>query len=233
MPEREPVRRWRLVRAPGAAIPASVRRFNERARARRVAAARPWAIAGLVLAFLGLISWLVFGSSVLGVARVKVVGAGFVGAAEIRDAAAVAGGTPLATLDTGAVAARVRALPAVASARVARDWPRTVVVTVTLRHPVAVVSVGDKHSYVQVDASGVPFRTVATPADLMLIVLGTGGTVDLSDDAVRSALTTAAQVLVSLPAQLRNQVVRIDAPSDTGVELILNGDRQIIWGDSS
>ncbi len=57
-------RRWRLVRASGIAIPASVRRFNERARARRIAAARPWLLAAVGFVVLGAAAWLVFASSV-------------------------------------------------------------------------------------------------------------------------------------------------------------------------
>ena len=37
-------RRWRLVRARSDAVPASVRRFNQRAQQRRMQAARPWLV---------------------------------------------------------------------------------------------------------------------------------------------------------------------------------------------
>ena len=55
-------RRWRLVRATSTAIPASVRRFNARARARRLRSARPWLLAGAVVALLGVLAWIVFGT---------------------------------------------------------------------------------------------------------------------------------------------------------------------------
>jgi cell division protein FtsQ len=226
-------RRWRLVRAPGEAIPASVRRFNQRARARRVAAARPWALVALALIAAGGLAWLILVSSVFGVASIKVSGSGFVGSAAIRQAAGVRLGTPLATLDTGAIATRIRKLAPVANVQVSRDIPRTLLIRVTLRQPVAAVAIGNNHQYVQVDATGVGFRTVSTPDHLPVIRPGDGTPVDLTQDGVRAALTAAAEILVALPAELTDQLLRVDAPSSTGVVLVLTDDRKIIWGDSS
>ena len=145
-----------------AAIPASVRRFNERARARRVAP-RP------AVADRGRCSALVAGRRL---GRVRLVGA--------RCRARRGGrrrlrrrprGSPdgrrrsgrrrrWPRCDLGAVAARVERPGGVAQRHVcAGDWPRTVVITVTLRQPVAAVPSGASDGYVLVDASGVLFRT--------------------------------------------------------------------------
>ena len=218
-------RRWRLVRATSTAIPASVRRFNARARARRLRSGRPWLVAGAVVAVLGILAWLVFGSPVFGVARITVHDAGFVGGDKVRAAAGVPIGTPLATVDTAAVAARVERILAVAHADVARDFPSTLVITVRLRTAVAVTPVDG--GYALLDATGVAYRTLATrPSGLALIVLATPGPDDPST-------TGALAVLASLPAGLRKPLVRLSAETPARIQLMLTGGRVIIWGDAT
>jgi len=218
-------RRWRLVRATPAAIPASVRRFHARARARRIRSARPWLIAAAVTALAGVLAWVVFGTSVLGVARISVRGAGFVTAEQVQDAAGVPIGTPMATVDTKAVAARVETILGVAHADVARDWPSTLAITVRLREPVAVVAIAS--GYVLLDATGVPYRQVPTrPSGLALLVLATPGPNDPST-------TGALSVLASLPDTLRAQLVRLSAETPSRIQLMLRGGREIIWGDAT
>src|SRR5947207_8186893 len=95
-------RSWRLVRARSDAIPASVRRFNERARQRRWRAARPWLVGAAGLALAGLAGWVVYGTPLLGVREVTVRGASLISADEVRAAARIPAGTPLASLDLGA-----------------------------------------------------------------------------------------------------------------------------------
>lgn len=218
-------RRWRLVRATSTAIPASVRRFNARARARRLRSGRPWLLAAVVVAVLGVLVWIVFGSSVFGVARITVRGAGFVGEDRVRAAAGVPIGTPLATVDTAAVAARVEHILAVAHADVSRDFPSTLVITVRLRTPAAVVPVDG--GYALLDATGVPFRTVAArPPGLALIILSTPGPDDPST-------TGALAVLASLPPGLRKPLVRVTAQTPARIQLMLTGGRVIVWGDAT
>ncbi len=122
---------------------------------------------------------------------------------------------------------------AVETVQVSRQWPHTIVIAVTLRHPVAAVPVDGTHQYVEVDAEGVPFRTVSARHDLPIIKPGGSGSVDLSDPAVRAAVAAAAQILVSLPPKLSDQLVRLEAPSASGVVLVMSGGRSIVWGDST
>src|SRR5689334_8397499 len=130
-------RRWRLVRARPEAVPASVRRFNQRAKQRRWRAARPWLVGAAGLGLAGPLGWLVYGTPVLGVRHVSVHGATFVSPDEVRTAAAVRAGTPLASLDLSAVRRRVATLAPVRAARIERDWPSTVLIVITERVPVA------------------------------------------------------------------------------------------------
>ena len=96
----------------------------------------PWRRLGVLVVTLAALggaaygaTWLVLGDS-LRVRSVTVVGAQIVDPRAVATAADVAGDS-LLTLDDGAAAERVAALPAVRSATVHRDWPRGVVIDVT------------------------------------------------------------------------------------------------------
>ncbi|AGL15530.1 cell division protein FtsQ/DivIB [Actinoplanes sp. N902-109] len=218
-------RNWRLVRADTDAVPPSVRRFMARARQRRLRAALPWVVALGVVLVLGGLTWMVYGTSVLGVRHIKVVGAETIDAGQVEQAAAVPGGEPLARVDLDAVRARVQAIPAVQRAIVSRGWPATVVVQVVERTGVAAVPVGNQFSLI--DAEGVPFRTVAErPSGLPLAKLAAPGPADIN---TRSALT----VLGSLTDELREQLVSISVPAPAQVQLGLRKGRTIVWGDDT
>jgi cell division protein FtsQ len=218
--------RWRLVRARADAVPASVRRFNRRARQRRWRAASPWLAGALVLALGGLAAWVVYGTSALGLREVRVHGNAMVSAEEVRRVARVASGAPLASVDLTEIRRRVEGLPPVRRAQVARDWPAALVITVLERSPVAVVPrVGS--GYRLIDASGVAYADRADrPDGLPLVRLANPGP---GDGSTRAALT----VLAALTGELRRQLVAISAEAPTRVRLELPGGRQIIWGDAT
>ena len=218
-------RRWRLVRATATAIPPSVRRFHARARARRWRRARPLIVVAAVSVLLAGLAYVGLGTSLVGVSRIEIRGAGFVSASDIRAAAAVRAGEPLLGLDTGDVAQRVEGLVGVAHADVSRHLPSTVVIDVRLRTPVAAAPVGS--SYRLVDASGVAFRTVGSvPAGVMVVDLADPGP---HDPSTRAALA----VLASLPPSLRDRVDRISARTPVEIQLMLGGGREIVWGDAT
>jgi cell division protein FtsQ len=217
-------RRSRMARAE--AVPASVRRFNQRARQRRLRTARPFLVAAAIVALLGAVAWAVWRTPVLGVRQVRVVGNTLVNADEVRAAARVARGTPLAGVDLHQVGARVvAALPPVRKAEVTRDWPGTLVVTVTERTPAAMVAAPDK-SWLVLDASGVVFEHLGAAPDLPVLVVPAPGP---KDSATLAALT----VLAALPPALLDLLVRLEAPAPTRISLVLRGGRQIIWGDAT
>lgn len=217
-------RRWRLVRATSVAIPSSVRRFNERRRAHRVRSAMPWLIAAAIVALVGIGAWALYGTSLLGVHHVRVVGSGFVGDSAVLGAAAIPPGSPLASLDLDGVATRVEKLSGVAHASVSRDWPTTVVISVTPRVAIAAVPHGD--TFLLVDRTGVAFRTAGANPGLAVVVVTAPGPGDPST-------TAALSVLQSLPAGIRDQLIRITATSAASVTLDLAGGRTVIWGDAS
>ena len=122
----------------------SEEQIDPRIRARRVEVIREQGrrrlrvllVSVSVLCVAGL-GWLVIQSPVLAVRHVEVAGANHVSAADVRAAADVGHGAALVTLDRGAVARRVQALPWVARASVTKHLPGTVRITLTERTPAA------------------------------------------------------------------------------------------------
>jgi cell division protein FtsQ len=218
-------RNWRLVRADTDAVPASARRFMARARQRRLRAALPWAVGAGVLLLIGALTWVVYGTSVLGVREVKVVGTSLLTPLQVEDAVAVARDEPLARVDLDAVRARVRGLAAVDRVVVRRSWPSTLVVEVVERTPVAAVPTGDQ--FTLIDGSGVPYRQVSRrPAGLPLVRTAAPGP---SDVHTRSALT----VLAALSDELREQLVAVSVAAPAQIRLELRKERTVVWGDDT
>ena len=217
-------RQWRLVRADPDAVPASVRTESERPSVtRRRRMLRLLAVlAALVLVTTTL--WIVYGTGLLSVTTVRVTGVKVLTAEQVRTAAQVATGTPLARLDTGAISARVARLPPVAAVSVERDWPHSVVIRVRERDAAAVVPSGGR--FLVVDATGVVFDIAAErPRELPLLDVSHPGP---KDDATRDAL----HVLGALTPQLRSVLVKLSAPSPTRIQLHLTKHRTVIWGDA-
>ncbi|BCJ61174.1 cell division protein FtsQ/DivIB [Micromonospora endophytica] len=222
---RRTTRRWQLVRAGRDAVPASTRRFMARARRRRMRAALPWAVAGGVLGLAGLVAWTLLGTGLFGVREVRVEGAELVTAVQVRTAAEVPDGAPLARLDLADLADRIGALPPVERVTVTRDWPDALVVRLTERTGVAVVPSGEQ--FVVLDAAGVAFRTVPQrPADLPLIRLAEPGP---DDPATRAGL----EVLAALTPRLRAELVELSVESLARISVRLRGDLTVFWGDAT
>ncbi|WP_233604521.1 cell division protein FtsQ/DivIB [Micromonospora sp. HM5-17] len=218
-------RGWRLVRASRDAVPPSVRRFTQRARRRRVRAALPWTVVAGVLV-LGLAGgWLTYGTGVLGVRAVRVVGAALVTPEQVRAAAAVPEGTPLARVDLAAVRSRVAALPPVARVRASRQWPNTLRIEVVERTPVAVVPRNGR--FAVMDGTGVVFQDRPDrPAGLPLVRLAAPGPEDMSTRA-------ALEVLAALTPELREQLVEVVVEAPARITVRLRGGRTVLWGDAS
>ena len=152
------------------------------------------AAAGYVVAFTG----------AAGVRTVTVTGVRALTADQVRTAAALRPGEPLARVDLAAVRARVGELAGVERVAVTRSWPHTVRVTVTERRGVAVVA-RDGASWL-VDPSGVVFQRVATRPKLPLLDVAD---VSAGNPAARAALTA----VTALRPQLRAAVVKVRAPT--------------------
>jgi cell division protein FtsQ len=214
-------------------------RLRERARAerrqRRSTALRRFGWVAAASAPFAVAAWLLLASPWLAVHRVEVSGEVRLSAAQVLAAADVARGTPLARVDTGAVAARVRALGPVASVSVTRHWPGTLRVEVVERVPVAAAPAASG-GWTLYDATGAALGTVlALPPGLPRLQVPATRTADPADptDAASPAMAAALTVLAGLPRPLATQVVAVRAATPEQVVLVLRDHRQAIWGGAT
>ncbi|KKC00321.1 cell division protein FtsQ/DivIB, partial [Mycobacterium nebraskense] len=153
--------------------------------------------------------------------NIVVVGTGEVTREEVLDAARVRPGTPLLQINTNQVADRVAAIRRVASARVQRQYPSALRITIVERVPVAVKDFPDgPHLF---DRDGVDFATGPPPPALPYLDVANPGP---TDPATKAAL----QVLTALRPEVAGQVGRIAAPSVASITLTLGDGRVVIWG---
>lgn len=198
-------------------------RFARRQRLVRWRSWLPWAVGGGLVVLGGLIAWLFYFSSAFAVSGVRISGADTVPVATIEQTAEVPTGTPLAKVDLRSIAERVRTIPAVADAQVTRAWPRKIVIVVTERVPVVVVTDGSR--YELVDATGTAYRTLPDrPAGLPEAKV-TGARRDVT---IHSVVTVSA----ALPDTLRAQVGSISAASPDSITLNLSSGVKVVWGSS-
>jgi cell division protein FtsQ len=217
--------RWRLVRARRDAVPASVRRFSARARRNRLRVAAPWLVASAVVVLLAAGAVVVWYTPAFAVDRIRVQGAALVTEQEVREAAAVRIGTPLARVDATAVRRRVAALPPVRRVRVYREMPSALVIRVTERTPAAVVNTA--RGLFLMDATGVAYApTLDRPAGLALLRVAAPAP---GDATTRAALT----VLAALTPPLRELTAVLAADAPARIRLELADGRTIVWGDAT
>jgi cell division protein FtsQ len=176
------------------------------------------AVASVVAVGLGLLLYF----TPIMAARVTVItGLTTVSEEEVAQAAAIVPGTPLLQIDTDAVAERVATIRRVASARVQREYPSTLRITVAERIPVVVKDYPDgPHLF---DRDGVDFASAPPSPGLPYLDADTPGP---SDDPTKAAL----EVLLALRPEVSGQVSRIAAPSVASITLTLVDGREVIWG---
>jgi cell division protein FtsQ len=157
----------------------------------------------------------------MSVRSIIVTGIGVVTRDEVLDAANIQHGTPLLQINTDRVADRVAAIRRVASARVQRQYPSAVRITIVERVAVVVKDFPDgPHLY---DREGVDFATAPPPPALPYIDVDNPGPID---PVTRAALA----VLTALRPEVAAQVGRIAAPSVASITLMLADGRTVIWG---
>ncbi|URM91706.1 FtsQ-type POTRA domain-containing protein [Streptomyces sp. MRC013] len=174
--------------------------------------------------------WLLYGSPWLRVESVSVSGTRVLTPSEVRSAAAVPVGSPLASVDTDAVGERLRrALPRVDSVEVVRSWPHEIGLEVVERRPVLLVRRGGKH--VEVDAEGVRYATVATaPAGVPLLHLPAGRSPSLRRFGAERLAREAVGVVAGLPERIGRDLRSVRVRSYDSLTLELRGGRTVFWG---
>jgi cell division protein FtsQ len=176
------------------------------------------ALVSVVVVGLGL---LLYFTPIMAARSTVITGLSTVTQEEVEAVAAVAPGTPLLQVDTDSVAERVATIRRVATARVQREYPSTLRITVIERVPVVVKDYPDgPHLF---DRDGVDFAAAPPPPGLPYLDVDNPGP---SDESTKAAL----QVLLSLRPEVAGQVSRIAAPSVAAIGLTLIDGREVIWG---
>ncbi|MCF4137885.1 FtsQ-type POTRA domain-containing protein [Streptomyces sp. Tue 6430] len=210
--------------------PPLVRRLGPRRLRRAV-------VVALVVVLLGgCAGWLLYGSPWLRVERVSVSGTAVLTPAQVREAAAVPVGSPLASVDTGAIEARLREeLRRIDSVAVTRSWPDGIDLEVTERTPVLLVPKGRK--FVEVDDEGVRFATVSrAPKGVPLLEAEPSPSSSAAaslrrfgeDRLVREAVRTAG----GLPSAVARATRVVKVRSYDDISLELSGGRTVAWGSA-
>jgi cell division protein FtsQ len=172
--------------------------------------------------------WALLGSSLLVVRSITVQGNHVVSRAQVLRAAGIEPGTPLARINTTAVARRVSQLTQIQSAQVSRHWPDSVVIAVRERTPALAVASGG--GYALIDRFGVVLGHVAERPPGMTLLATTASLASLrGDPAVGAAVTVLAQ----LPPHVRRLVRSVAAPSPQAVTLNLRKGITVVWGGTS
>lgn len=176
------------------------------------------ALASVVAVALGLVLYF---TPVMSARNVAISGVTAVPQEQVLAAAAVAPGTPLLQINTDAVAERVATIRRIATARVQREYPSTLRITVVERVPVVVKDYPDgPHLF---DRDGVDFATEPPPPTLPYLDADHPGP---TDPATKAAL----EVMLALPPDVVAQVGRIAAPSVASIALTLTDGRVVVWG---
>lgn len=168
-------------------------------------------------------------SALLAVTRIDVVGVERLERADVVGAAAIAPGDPILRLRTRRAAEAVLALPLVREATVQRTGPTSVRIAVAERRPVLIARGGGRA--VLLDRDGV---AVAAPepgdvglpeVELVVAPPDVGrSVVDLG------ALANAHRAWVGLSGPLRARVVRLIAPDEERLELVLDSGVRVRFG---
>ncbi|MFG2832200.1 cell division protein FtsQ/DivIB [Streptomyces sp. NPDC048434] len=188
-------------------------------------------ISMVVTALLGTFGvWALYASNWLRVERVKAAGTEVLTPHEVIAAAHAPMNAPLVSVDTDALARRLRArLPRIKTVDVERSWPNTIGLKVTERVPELLMQAGGK--FVEVDAEGVRFATVSTaPKGVPLLEMAASDSPSLRRFGIDRLRRAAVEVAQDLPTAVRKEVRKVRVRSYDAITLELNGGRTVAWG---
>jgi cell division protein FtsQ len=218
--------------------------IDPRIRQRRVAIRRSegqrrlrWVLAGASAIGLVILIILLLHTPLFAARAITVTGAHpHTSDAAILAASGLAHHPSLISVDTGAVAARVGALPYIASARVSRHWPDGVQIDVTERVPV-IQMFGPATSWSVLDGHG---RTLQVQPGhetglIQFIAHTTSGGVPPAPVGKSLPPVASAGLVVcrTLPRAFSAQVVSVSLASDDTVSLALNSGITVLLGTAT
>ncbi|MFJ4446316.1 cell division protein FtsQ/DivIB [[Kitasatospora] papulosa] len=176
--------------------------------------------------------WVLYGSSWLRLERVTTTGTDVLTRSEVETAAAAPLGSPLVSVDTDAIADRLRRkLPRIDSVDVVRSWPHGVSLEVTERKPVLLVAKGEK--FIEVDAKGVRFAAVdEAPPHVPMLEMKPDRSASLRRFGGDRLLREAVRVAGDLPGKVAGETRTVRVTSYDSAVLELTRGRTVMWGSS-
>lgn len=166
--------------------------------------------------------------------RVSVSGTDVLTPGQVREAADVPVGSPLISVDTDAIEARLlRKLPRIDSVDVVRSWPHGIGLKVVERTPVLIVEKGGK--FVEVDDDGVRFATVSqapkgVPALELTVSASGSGAANLRRFGEDRLVREAVRVAGDIPAAVAKIARTVKVRSYDDISLELSDGRTVAWG---
>lgn len=205
-------------------------RFAQRRREGTWQRFLPYVYTALGLILAGLLVWVVWFSTVLGVRQVKVEGQETLNARTILNLAAVTRGVPLARVDTVSIEARVAGLERVEAVVVRRSWPNTITIRIVERTSVAWIRSGG--TIRGLDRFGVDFRSYQE-APKALFEVQVSAT---SSENRQTSLVEAAKVIGVIRKNdpgLFAKINYVSVESKDSVTLALSKNRTVRWGSAA
>lgn len=157
---------------------------------------------------------------ILRVSQVEVRGANNLPAEQVQEATGIQEGENMLRVDVAAAATAVAESPWVRTVTVSRSWPDTI--TVELAERDAVLFQNEADGAHLIDPDGTTFAVGEPPPEAVEV---TGGA---ADD--REALADVAEVVASVPPDLRAQVERVEVPSAAEITFVMGDGRTVYWG---
>lgn len=194
--------------------------FTQATRQRR----RVWGVSFASVAAVVLGTVVLVLSPVLALSEVRVEGAHRVTNEEIRQSLSGLYGEPLARVSNERVGGLLEPLTLIQSFTTRIEPPGTLVLSITEREPLGVVSTTPGFNVV--DAAGVVlWSELAPPADLPLILVAA--------DQTSPSFSAVARVLAALPAEISVQVEGITATTLDDVRFtIRQSSHEVVWGSA-
>ncbi len=197
-----------------------MRRFTRHSRRRRIT----WLSVAGVFAGLAVVLGIAVYSPILALREITIVGASRVDDTQLHAALDGQLGTPLALLDFGRIRSELAAFPLIRSYVTETVPPDALIIHLVERQPIGSIARGK--FYDQVDPAGVVVSTSDKKTKLPVIDVGSNGVDSATFDSV-------VEVLLAMPAPVREKVETISATTPDDVRLGLSGDvPDVVWGSA-
>lgn len=185
-----------------------------------------------VLAVIGL-GWLLFCSPVLklNATQISVDGLnGWVSEAEVRSLAVEQVDRSLLVVDTSKIASQAKGIPGVFDAKVSREFPHGLAISLTTQRPAAMLKT-PSGTVAAVDAQYRVLNVISQSDSVGIPVIEVG---DIESSVRNRSVKEAVKVLDALPESMRKQITKVTAKTQDSVTTELNdGEHSVVWGDSS